>query len=256
MRFCLDSLLRMRPRNAALAAPITLSLWLALGGAAHAETTEPTVEQVRAATETIYADPNLHGLKAERTLRWRPDDEPAPRAQDTPPWWSDFIRWISETGRGLVWLAGAVALVVVALRLRGWLLLRGDDAATRALTLPTHVRDLDIRPESLPDDVGAVARGLWQRGQTRAALSLLYRGALSRLVHGHGVPVRAASTEGECMQLAARHLGVPGSAFFARLVGLWQGAVYGAHPPDEASVLALCAEFDTRLPRRSAPGLP
>ena len=95
---------------------------------------------------------------------------------------------------------------------------------------------------------------LWQRGQARAALSLLYRGALSRLVHGHGVPVRAASTEGECVQLAARHLAAPGSAFFARLVGLWQAAVYGARLPDEASVLALCAEFDARLPRRSTPG--
>ena len=64
---------------------------------------------------------------------------------------------------------------------------------------PSHVRDLDIRPESLPDDVGAAALALWQRGEQRAALALLYRGhavaprarslrADSRVVDGGRVP--------------------------------------------------------------------
>ena len=233
-----------------------LVLWLALAGPAWAQASAPSVEQVRAATENVHADPDLHGLKAERKLRVKTNDEARKPVEPAPPWLADFIRWISETGRWLVWLAGAVALIVIGLRLRRWLALRGDETGARALALPTHVRDLDIRPESLPEDIGAAARALWQRGQARAALSLLYCGALSRLVHGHGVPVRAASTEGECVQLAAHHLGAPGSAYFARLVGLWQGAVYGARLPGEDSVLALCAEFDARLPRRSTPGLP
>jgi hypothetical protein len=113
------------------------------------------------------------------------------------------------------------------------------------------VRDLDIRPQSLPDDVPAAVRALWQRGESRAALSLLYRGALSRLVHDHGVPVRAASTEGECATLASRHLDAERGAFVARLIGLWQVAVYGARLPEGAAVLAVCDEFNARLPRRA-----
>ena len=35
------------------------------------------------------------------------------------------------------------------------------------------------------------ALGLWERGEARAALSLLYRGLLSRLVHTYQVPIRA-----------------------------------------------------------------
>ena len=229
---------------------LSLALLLAPCLAAQADPPMPSVEAVRSATERLYADPNLHDLQADHKLRWKNDDEPAQRSEEAPGWLKSFVRWLSEAGRWLVWLAGAVALVLVALRLRRWLALRGDNAPARALSLPTHVRELDIRPESLPDDIGAAARALWQRGETRAALSLLYRGALSRLVNGHGVPVRAASTEGECVQLAMRHLVGPGSMFFARLVGFWQGAVYGAHLPDEASMLALCAEFDARLPRR------
>jgi len=82
-------------------------------------------------------------------------------------------------------------------------------------------------------------------------LSLLYRGALSRLVHQHAVPIRAASTEGECVALAAARLAPERSAFFGRLVSAWQLAVYGARLPESSSVLALCADFDTQF--RAAP---
>ena len=87
----------------------------------------------------------------------------------------------------------------------------------------------------------------------RAALSLLYRGALSRLVHLHVVPIRSASTEGDCLALARSRLDADAAAYFARLVGAWQLAVYGARQPEQDEVLALCADFDRSLGRRSEP---
>jgi Domain of unknown function (DUF4129) len=209
---------------------------------------------VQQAIEAVYQEPDLHGLQADRVLRFKRDDEErAPRDDDSMRWLRDFVAWFSEAGRWLIWFGLAVLLILVLLRLRRWFGVAGDAASGRALALPSHVRDLDIRPESLPDDLPAAVRALWARGETRAALSLLYRGALSRLVHEHAVPVRAASTEGECVDLAARHLARDGGAFFARLVALWQAAVYGARAPDGAAVFALCDGFDAALPRR-APG--
>ena len=110
------------------------------------------------------------------------------------------------------------------------------------------MQSLDIRPETLPDAVGAAAAQLWQQGEHRAALSLLYRGALSRLVHGHAVPIRAASTEGECVALARSRLDAQAAAFFARLVAAWQLAVYGARLPDALQVTEMCREFDLQWP--------
>jgi Domain of unknown function (DUF4129) len=211
----------------------------------------PTPEQVREATEAVYNDPDLHGLKAERTLRFKRNDDRKPA--EPPPdisWLKSLVAWIAEAGRWLVWLAGAALFAVLLIYLRRWMAVRGDALRGRAAPQPSHVRDLDIRPESLPDDVAAAVRALWQRGQAREALSLLYRGALSRLVHDHGVPVRSASTEGECVRLASRQLGADGSAFFERLVGLWQLAVYGARLPEGDAVLAVCDQFDARLPRK------
>jgi Domain of unknown function (DUF4129) len=115
--------------------------------------------------------------------------------------------------------------------------------------LPTHVRDMDVRPESLPDDIGAVAWGMWERGDARAALSLLYRGLLSRMVYQYSVPVRGSSTEGDCRELSVKHLPDRQGQFAAQLILLWQRAIYGARTPTVDQVRELCAGFDAALPR-------
>jgi hypothetical protein len=209
-----------------------------------------TPQSVKGAVEAVSADPLLGGERTVRRLRWKSDpdpDEPAP-TQASAPWIFELMRWMAESARVLVWLLGAAAVGIVLVLLRRWIKLHAEDAGGRAFVLPSHVRDLDIRPESLPGDIGLAARQLWLRGEQRAALSLLYRGALSRLVHDHALPIRAASTEGECVQIASRILPEHSSMFFARLVRDWQIAVYGAHTPETASVLALCDEFDRQLP--------
>src|SRR6202000_1197205 len=102
--------------------------------------------------------------------------------------------------------------------------LRSSGVKPRRTAAPTHVQDLDIRPESLPENVGAAARGLWEGGDHRAALSLLYRGLLSRLVHVHHVPIRDSSTEGDTLQLAATRLSEDKQDYVTRLIRVWQHA--------------------------------
>jgi len=110
------------------------------------------------------------------------------------------------------------------------------------------VREVDIRPESLPTDIGAAVRELWLAGEHRAALSLLYRGALSRLVHSYQVAIGDASTEGDCVRLARAALPPPRGDFVTALVDAWQLAVYGGRPLAAEHVLRLCADFDRLLP--------
>jgi hypothetical protein len=208
-----------------------------------------------AEVDKLRQDPNMPGTQKQKTLRFKEQAEPKPdkkKSNTDLGWLRGFAEWISQAGRVLVWVAAGVLIALVLVKLRYWVRARADGRLARPVVPPSHVRDLDIRPESLPDHIGAAAAALWQRGEHRAALSLLYRGALSRLVHDHAVPVRAASTEGECMVLAARQLSLERSAFFGRLVRAWQMAVYGAHLPESAQVLSLCADFDTQL-RAAAP---
>jgi len=257
----------------------TAVCWLALcAGPVFAQTSQPppgpvpgqaqaasdpasaaTPQEVRAARDKVMTDPDLGSVHKERSLRFKPSepsksDTPAKR-EPTPPWLFSFALWLAEAGRVVIWVLGALAVALILVGLRHWVKVRADVAAAKSIKLPSHVRELDIRPESLPDQIGAAARTLWQQGEQHAALSLLYRGALSRLVHNHAVPIRAASTEGECVQLAARRLSPERGAFFGRLVSAWQLTVYGARLPEPEAVLALCDSFDAHLGAKGTPGV-
>jgi hypothetical protein len=224
---------------------------LMLAGAAHAEPAVPERSAVQAAVNEARADPNIAESHKERHLRAKRTEEkreqrPKPDEADLG-WLTGLLHWLTEAGRWLVWALGALAVALLLVFLRRWTQWHADGDEARLQALPSHVRDLDIRPDSLPRDIGAAARALWEAGEPRQALSLLYRGALSRLVHRHAVPIRAASTEGECVRLASRALAAGSAAFFARLVQAWQTAVYGARMPEAAQVFALCDEFDAQL---------
>jgi hypothetical protein len=210
----------------------------------------PTEAEIAQAIETVKKDPNLDTEMTVKTLRWT-----GPRQTQKKPdgavflWLRDLINWFERSARLLVWAGGAI--------LAGWLLIylvrlvgkRGPrKVAPDEFVAPTHVRDLDIRPEALPADIGAAARALWDRGDERAALVLLYRGLLSRLAHVHRVPIRDSSTEGDCLTLAADHLAEPSRRDYAsRLIQVWRSAVYARQEPSPAAVYDLCDAFARAL---------
>ena len=241
--------------RAALAACVLgASAALAVASSAHAATANAATPlphldaaRVEAAASAVRADPDLGGVRKESTWRLRDRAEPD---SPTPPllWLGALARWLAESGRVVVWLLAAVVLAVVLVTARRWLAVHGDSSGTRGARLPSHVRELDIRPESLPADIGAAVRELWLAGERRAALSLLYRGTLSRLVHSYQVAIGDASTEGDCIRLARAALPPPRGDFVTALVEAWQLAVYGGRPLATEHVLRLCADFDRLLP--------
>jgi hypothetical protein len=207
----------------------------------------PSEAQVDAALTQLKADPNLASERSVRTLRWaKPKDPPRPPGNRFG-WFGDLLGWIAQSGRVVVWLAVAALAAVLVLAIVRLIRSMGPRSTLSKFDAPTHVRDLDIRPESLPDDIGAAALELWNDGQHRIALSLLYRGLLSRLVHVHRLPIRESTTEGDCIDLATRHLSVQRSDYVMQLIRIWQLAVYGGHEPVSEEVQALCTHFDAAL---------
>ena len=95
---------------------------------------------------------------------------------------------------------------------------------------------MDLSPERLPPDIAETAALLARDGRLREALSLLYRGALSELVHKRGVQLLPSHTEGEAVRLA----GLP---YFARLVDTWRACAYGRRALPAAQVEALAAQY-------------
>jgi hypothetical protein len=215
----------------------------------------PSAGEIGKAIETVKKDPNLAAEMTVKTLRWKDTQKPRKKSDWALfSWLGDLLRWFERSLRVFMWLGVAF--------LAGWLVLaivrfvraRGPrPAAEDEFVAPTHVRDLDIRPEALPRDIGAAARALWDRGEQRAALALLYRGLLSRLAHVHRVPIRDSSTEGDCLALAGVHLKEPSRRdYTSRLIQVWQRAVYGRQDPSSATVHDLCEAFARALDRAPA----
>ena len=224
---------------------------LAVGGDA------PTQQEVDQAVETVKKDPNLAAEKSVRTLTWKDsgekdDEEKKPESRNSHwPSWLAWIPalflWIGAASQMLMWLL--IAALVGLLLLFIYRLVRDSRLQPKGskFIAPTHVQDLDIRPESLPPDIGAAARALWDRGEHRAALALLYRGMLSRLAHVHEVPIRDSSTEGDCITLAERKLDPVRVAYIRQLVRSWQHFSYGAIAIEDAVAHELCAGFAPNL---------
>ncbi len=105
---------------------------------------------------------------------------------------------------------------------------------------PENLFGLDLAPESLPDDVPGRARELWQGGEPRAALGLLYRAALSRLVNDAGVPLHEAMTEGDVLAAVGEaNLPIATVDGLRRLTGAWQRIAWAHRPPPAAEMAAL-----------------
>lgn len=245
----------MRSRTRLLVAAVMLLLAALTCGAQEvprAADSAFTRDEIDKASEAIRKDPNLARERTIRTLKWVRKEEDEPRKRDLSwlNWIGEMFAWMTENGRFLFWgllavLAGLL-LVYLTRLVRKWSM----PERSRRITAPSFVRDLDIRPESLPADIGDAARELWDRGEHRPALALLYRGLLSRLVHVHQVPIKDSSTEGDCLALANRHLkDEERKTYVSGLVRLWQRAVYGGESVPAESVHALCAGFARALDR-------
>jgi hypothetical protein len=266
-----------RMRQAAVARGLAALLVLALAGgaaadpapeesaaAATASASEPAsaagagagAQAIENAVAALRADPLLSGKHKVHRLEFKDKDKPEKKHEskgDSLEWLRSFASFLNDTSRLLVY---GLALVVVALVLvsaRRFVQLRQAGQRIRAAGAVSHVRDLDVRPESLPDDIGATAWTLWQAGNTTAALSLLYRGALSRLIHRHEVPIAASTTEGECLDLARGRLALAAHRYLTQLVLAWEAVTYGQRVLSPAMGEALCQGFATRLDAAPVP---
>ena len=109
-------------------------------------------------------------------------------------------------------------------------------------------RGLDLRPESLPDDVVAAARARFAAGDPTGALSLLYRGALVQLAKRFELRLPASATEGECEALARGALdGALARDFAALAARLALSAPTRTSRPAPPEFDELCARWSSGL---------
>jgi hypothetical protein len=204
---------------------------------------------IDAAVADLGHDPNLGGQTKVRTLRWVNPSQPQP-PPTSPSWLSGLFDYIGQFGGLLLWIVGAAGVAVAAV----WILRVLKSGAPRAVpaqpdVADRQVLDLDIRPDSLPDDVSAAAIELLRAGRLRDSLSLLYRASLSSAVHRFGVSLSAHHTEREVLKAVKVALDDARARYFADLVAIRQRVVYAGEAVSPDTVLPLCGGFSTHFDR-------
>jgi hypothetical protein len=149
-----------------------------------------------------------------------------------------FLAVILQVLGWVLLLVLLVAVVVTLLRAIGWIQWK-KPAEERAQAPPTHLFGLDLRPESLPDDIGAEALALWRRGEAVGALGLLYRAAISRLIE-RGLELDKSDTESDCLRRVRALPDVGRSAYFGAVTRAWLLCAYSPLRPADGEVEALC----------------
>ena len=166
--------------------------------------------------------------------RWEPRAKERKSSELDTTWLQAIGYAAAKVGEILLWV-GAGALVAYALWWAARMLPR-QEPQPEPYQPPASLFGMELAPEKLPPDVASAAAALAREGRLREALGLLYRGALSELVHKRGVQLLPSHTEGE----AARLADVP---YFSLLVDAWRRCAYARRIPPAADVERLAAEY-------------
>jgi len=192
---------------------------------------------------------------SETVTRWRFGEE---QKDDEPGWLArllenlsgfDSLRRVLDNLASaleiLLW-AGLFGLIGLALwRYREWVRLhvgRLHNPRIARRSAPDLLFGLDVVPESLPVDITGEVIKLWST-QPRAALGLLYRAFLSRLLHQHGLPLTGAHTEGEILQLVRATAQADLTRYAESLTEHWLNLAYGHRLPPDAARDELCSQW-------------
>ncbi|HAL73337.1 MAG TPA: hypothetical protein DCP71_16370, partial [Verrucomicrobiales bacterium] len=227
---------RLRPLAAA-----ALALLLLLPVALQAQQTPPgqTTEEVETALQEILAKPEFKEHSRTQQL-WIPNGAKETGTQGSM---RGDPRWLGWLFYGIV---SAVVAIFLGWGIR-WLILnkhlfRGGAGRVKVTQEngPRVVMGLDITSESLPGDIVKAARTAWAKGQLREALSLLYRGSLSRLVEQRRLPIRDSDTEDDCLLQVAGLGDAAVTDFFRPLTLAWVRAAYAGQEAGETEFEILC----------------
>lgn len=229
---------RLAQRLRSATAVVLLSFGFIFAHNTYAQSSPDTGNKVSEALGEIYAQPEFKE-QVKTIPRWVSDEIPEKRnASDwnIPTWVRDVLTIFGYAclAFALFWLGRWVYQNRHLFKWKG----TGQSMDT-AITGPRVIMGLDIARESLPDDIIAAARAAWIRGDHHEALSLIYRGSLSRLVEKR-LPIHDSDTEDDCLIKVAQLGNDTFTQFFRQLTLVWIRAAYASETPRESEFHQLC----------------
>lgn len=180
------------------------------------------------------------------------DEDPSPEVEAPAPAWVTDVAALVE---GLLWLLLGVVLILLGrwLYQQPWRLSRRLSRQRPAASVVIHGETLHA--EDLDPQAAQRAWQLWQQGEHREALGLLYRASL-RVLLAAGVRLGQATTEAECLHHAEGQISREAHAYLQRLTQGWQSLAYAHRPPKGEEMAQLCRGWSQELLPLATPPTP
>jgi hypothetical protein len=217
----------------------------------------PSTERAAREIKEILKRPEFEQYREETVLQYlgKTQEKKKKTTEYDSPLLTTIVEALAQLLRVAVWIGLGIAiafLLYYLLRRLGVLDdLFGAGKKDRYVP-PDTLFGLDVRPESLPDDVAAAALQLAKSGELLNALSLLYRGALITLLHRDGVELVGGDTEEDCLHKSMNRIPDPTHSYLARLLLMWQRLAYARRNVPATDVEALCSEWGIYFGRVAA----
>ena len=223
-------------------------------GIGRADETDP--QAAKAAISKVLQQKDF-GQKVT-VYRWVPKKKETPETKSS---WAEFwiklftfleelsrniVPFIARYGEFLLWCcAGGIIgfFLLKYSKLRQWL--DWQFTGQRDPAAPEILFGLDLRPESLPERIDAACLQLLEEGKKREALSLLYRGTLSILVHRRHLVIHSSFTEGECCDEVRKNRPAKESGFFTDLTSMWVFLAFGHRDPEIEACRSLVNRWES-----------
>jgi len=211
-------------------------------------------DQSKKIIKEVMLTKNLNDKKKE--MRWVeiPKEEEEEEDDESSNWFFKLLKkFFDGTGgaiafllESLLWIAVLAGVFAIYYFRDRWLpLFQTSQHSKDDYEAPEVMFGMDVRPESLPDDIIAEARQKWQQGDHRDSLSLLYRGALVRLINEEKVKLKDSHTEGDVLKQASTIISTEKQSYLQTLTVQWQRIAYAHRTPDDEMNSTMNTLFDS-----------
>lgn len=220
-------------------------------------------KQARQAIIDILKGEDFRDIKMEEGWRFKQQSDEPENDELVPDWMIEFADWLDRNGSMFSWMAdffrsGAkliellLWLTVIGLIL--FLIIRFRPLIKRAfsmnkikeeieITPPKVMFGLDVTEESLPENVVESAKRVWQEGNHRAALGILLRSSIIKLLHEQKFPFHEGNTEKECAKIVEQQNNPIITQYFWTLTRQWQAVAYAHRDCTQDEFLTLCQSW-------------
>ena len=222
--------------------------------AAAQQVADPTPVLIKQRVEDLLSKPVFGTKRDGYTYNYRNWDEAEDKYE--PPdvdfswieWLVNWFEWLGWFASTVVWSFEVIlwtlliALVVLILVFHNrWLPYLRVKRPPPAVTLPSALFGKEAARDPLPDDIVGKAWERWQQGDARGCLSLLYRGALLRIILSRRIQLRDSATEEDCLREIIPLESPERATYFQSLTRWWQTTAYAARAPAQLQAEQLVA---------------